>query len=279
MTFTAPCTTIPADLEDLDMPFVQAQVGDHTCTFLIDTGATFTVISTDVAEAAGIMPAAAGTEIATATTQRLAVSPAVLPRLAIGSVVFENHPCVVADSGDMNFTYMLFSFLKLDGVLGWNAIRKLDLEVDFRVPEVTIREPRPRAATRNLFWLGVPIVRAHLADGIPILADLDTGGATSNLLPSFFKTLPESYWRGATGETREGSIRVWGAGGSERVRTRTVDNLSVVLDRHVLEFRRLRSHGRSLAAIFVPVLQLGNDFALRGRMRIDFANGALELGR
>jgi hypothetical protein len=279
VTFAAAEATIPADLGDQDVPFVRARVGDHECTFLIDTGATFTLISTDVAEAAGIRSSGAGTDIATATRRRLGVRPAILPRLSIGNVVWENHPCVIADSADLTFTFMVFSFLRIDGVLGWSAIRNLDLEIDFRVPEITIREPRPREATRNLFWLGVPLVRAHLATGIPVLADLDTGASVSNLLPSLFATLPERYWKDITGKTRDGSTRVWGAGGSERVRTQTVERLSVVVDRHRLDFRRLESRGRSLAAIFVPVLQLGNDIALKGTLRIDIANGAFELGR
>ena len=62
------------------------------------------------------------------------------------------------------------------------------------------------------------------------------------------------------------------------MRTQTVERLSVVVDRHRLDFRRLESRGRSLATIFVPVLQLGNDIALEGTLRIDFTNGALELG-
>lgn len=279
VTFTAPSVTLPASREDLHMPFVEVHVGDRAYTFLLDTGATYTVISADVAEAAGVAPSDAGTEVATATTRRVGVRPAVLPWLSVGNAVFENHPCFVADRADLSFSFLLIPFLRLDGALGWNAIRRLDLEVDFRVPEVTIREPRPRAVKRNLFWLGAPLVRAHLADGVPILVGLDTGAPTSTLLPSFFGILPEAYWTGITGKPREGSSRVWGVGGSERVPTRTVEKLSVVFDRHVLAFRNLESREMSRMAIFVPVMMFGNDIALESTLRIDFANGALELGQ
>jgi hypothetical protein len=279
VTFTAPSATLPATLEDVDMPFVEVHVGDRAYRFLLDTGATFTLISSEVAEAAGMAPSSDGADIGTATTRRLSVKPAVLPRLTVGNAVFENHPCVVADPEDLNFKFLLLSFLRLDGVLGWNAIQRLDLDVDFRVPEVTIRAPRSRAGERNLFWLGKPLVRARLADGIPILAGLDTGASASSVLPLFFEVLPREYVEKTTGKTSEGTERVWGAGGDERMPSRTVEKLSVVLDRHLLEFRNLESGRTTLSPIFIPVLQFGNDIALKGRMRIDFANGVLELGQ
>ncbi|HEX5138541.1 MAG TPA: retropepsin-like aspartic protease [Planctomycetota bacterium] len=278
VTFTAPSATVPADLGSQDVPFVRGRVGDHECMFLVDTGATFTMLSTDVAEAAGIRPVDAGVGVATATKRRIEVRPAVVPRLSVANVVFENHPCLVADSEDLTFTFLLFSFLRIDGVLGWNAIRSLDIEIDYRVPEVTIREPRPRSTARNLLWLGAPVVRARLEDGMPVLADLDTGASASNAFPCFFDVLPEGYWQTLTGNVHDGSAHMWGAGGSERVRTRTVDRLTIVVDRHRLQFRRLPAHGHALTAIFVPVVRLGNDIALKGTMRIDFKNSALELG-
>lgn len=278
VTFTSPSATLPATLEGVDSPFVEVRVGDRPYRFLLDTGATFTLITSDVAAAAGIRPLALDAEIGTATTNRLSVKPAVIPRLVVGNAVFENHPCVVTDPEDMEFTFLLFSFLRIDGVVGWNAIQRMDVEIDFRVPAATIREPSPRAVERNLFWLGKPLVRARLADGVPVLAQLDTGAKETRLLPPFFEAFPQDYRDEAVGSAREGSRRVWGAGGSERLPTRTVERLSVVLDGHLLEFRNLESFGFVLVPVFRPVLQFGNDIALKGTMRIDFANGALEIG-
>jgi hypothetical protein len=278
VTFTAPSATLPATLEGVDCPFVDVRVGDRPYRFLLDTGATFTLVTADVAEAAGIRPADAQADAGTSTSRLLAVRPAVIPRLSVGNAVFENHPCLVADASDLKLKFLLFSLLSIDGVVGWNAIRHLDVEVDFRVPEVTIREPRPRSVERNLFWLCTPIVRAALADGLPILAKVDTGASESSLLGPFFESFPQGYREEAAGRAREGSTRIWGAGGSERMRTTTVERLSVVLADRLLEFRNLRSGGTARNPIFRPVVQFGNDIALKGTMRIDFANGALELG-
>jgi predicted aspartyl protease len=280
VTFSAASATLPLSLEDVDLPFVQVHVGERPYLFLLDTGATFTLISSEVAEAAGIVPAAAGADIATATTRQVGVKPAVIPHLSLGNAAFENHPCIVADPRDLQFKSLVVSFLRLDGVIGWNAIRHLDLEIDERARSATIRKPAPRVVEeRNLSWLGAPIVRAHFPDGVPFLSGLDTGASASSLFPEFFTALPDAYRDAISGKSREGSTRVWGAGGAERVATRTVKTLTVIVDRHVLEFRNVEAHGRTLVAIFVPVLQLGNDIARKGTMRIDFTNGALELGR
>jgi len=279
VTFTASSATLPLSLEDVDLPFVEVRVGERPYRFLLDTGATFTLISSEVAAAAGIVTADTGADIRTATTRRVGVKPAVVPRLSVGNVVFENHPCIVADPEDLKFKSLFVSFLRVDGVIGWNAIRHLDLEIDEGARSVTIRRPVPRVVEEwNLFWLGAPIVRAHFPDGIPVLAGLDTGASASSLFPEFFTVLPEPYRHSISGKSREGSTRVWGAGGSERVATKTVKTLTVVVDRHVLAFRNIEAHGHTLVAVFVPVLELGNDIALKGRIRIDFANGALELG-
>ena len=54
----------------------------------------------------------------------------------------------------------MITAFKVDGLLGWNAIRQMRMRINYHDKTTTISDPRkqPAAAARNLFALAEPLV-------------------------------------------------------------------------------------------------------------------------
>jgi hypothetical protein len=156
-----------------------------------------------------------------------------------------------------------------DGILGWNAIRLLDLELSRCNHEVVVRAPVARAGvTINLFWLGQPLV--NVGAGV---ANLDTGAMSSALnatADEWRETLPERLPRRRN--------RVWTAAGLHTRTVELVERLAVRVAGHEARFENIMTHPHVHALVGIrPVMVLGCDLAERARMRIDFGNGRFDL--
>ena len=69
------------------------------------------------------------------------------------------------------------SRVKIDGIIGFDIIRQLDLELDYGDGVLRLRNPassRPDAH-RNMFWVGLPVIQIMSTDGVPLHFGLDTG--------------------------------------------------------------------------------------------------------
>src|SRR6185436_20795371 len=95
-----------------------------------------------------------------------------IDRLELGPVVVMNSPAVIIDASLM---YLRASAdgvpaggLPVDGINGWDAIRQLDVTMNYAGGWIVLKEPMPRsmtAAQQNLAWLGRPFVEVHSKSG------------------------------------------------------------------------------------------------------------------
>jgi aspartyl protease family protein len=96
--------------------WVEAEVNGVTTQFLVDSGASYTVISSEVAERANVRPEIRVAQVETAngtiTMRRARVS-----NLEVGSVVRDDFPVLIADQQGLNVIGMNF----LSSLEGWRA--------------------------------------------------------------------------------------------------------------------------------------------------------------
>lgn len=50
----------------------------------------------------------------------------------IGNFNSSNHPCFVISKSSTDFKFLFFTFFSFDGIIGWNAIKNMDVEIDAR---------------------------------------------------------------------------------------------------------------------------------------------------
>jgi hypothetical protein len=223
--YPAEPVVLPLDLTPVGTPVVEVLVNGHPRRFWIDTGAGLTVLSSTLAAEVGVRAGDDAGRAGTGTSRKVAARPAVIDELRLGALTVRNHPAIVLDAGDLALRVPgRLGRMRIDGILGWPLLSKLDFTLDHVGRRLVLREPRPRpTAERNLFWLGYPVVAARAENGRELLLGLDTGASASWLYARF---LPAAGME-ATG-TR--SSRVGSAGGYERVTVQTLREATLLVD-------------------------------------------------
>jgi hypothetical protein len=164
--------------------------------------------------------------------------------------------------------------VKIDGIIGFDIIRQLDLEVDYGDNILRLRDPaasRPDAA-RNLFWVGLPVVQLMSTDGVALHFGLDTGAQLTFVTETLLDKLQLEA-------ARIESRRVGGLGGEISLRAPVLPDLKVLVRGFPILFRG--------AVVRAPVYQvlasldgvLGGDVWNSGVVRIDMTNGVFAIRR
>jgi hypothetical protein len=111
--------------------------------------------------------------------------------------------------------------MKLDGIIGFDIIRQLDIEVDYRESTMRLRNPATsrRFSDRNMFWVGLPVVRITSTDGMPLHFGLDTGAQLTFVTETLLDKL---QLQAARMESR----RVGGLGGEISLRAPVLPDLA-----------------------------------------------------
>jgi aspartyl protease len=277
-TFRSSTMRLPMLMSAVGTPLVPVRIGDNDYNFWLDTGSSLTMLSSDVASELKVVPLVPDTLEIVTSTGRVKAHPALVRQLQIGQLVVQNAPAMIVDE-----TLMQMSELrpmerkppvKIDGIIGFDIIRELDIEVDYGESTMRIRNPamsRPET-DRNLFWVGLPIVKLVSGDGIPLHFGLDTGAQQTFVTETLLIRLSMEA-------ARMESRRIGGLGGEVSLRAPVLPDLRVWVRGFPLMFRG--------AVVRAPVYQvlasldgvLGGDVWNSGVVRIDMKNGIFGIRR
>jgi predicted aspartyl protease len=155
---------------------VQGSIGKlRGCQFIVDTGASLTVVSPEVARKLALKEERAASTFIHGQIAKL--PEAHLPELSLGPVLFESVPVLIAD------LRLHFGF-RVDALIGLELLRRKPLSIDFVHQEITFAPVHhPESALR--FYSEAPSIY------LPVTADngsnlhlvLDTGTAMLVLYP------------------------------------------------------------------------------------------------
>ena len=277
-TFRSASARLPMSVSAVGTPLVPVKIGGKVYNFWLDTGSSLTMLSSDVARDLNIAPIVADTLEIVTSTGRVKANPALIPQLEIGQLVVRNAPAMVVDESMMQMSeprpIAQSSHVKIDGIIGFDIIRQLDIEVDYSENSMRLRDPatsRPDA-DRNLFWVGLPVIRLTSTDGIPLHFGLDTGAQLTFVTETLLDKLQIQA-------ARIESRRVGGLGGEISLRAPVLPDLRVLVRGFPILFRG--------AVVRAPVYQvlasldgvLGGDVWNSGIVRIDMTNGVFAVRR
>ncbi len=259
---------LPLSVSKIGTPVIEINVNGKIFNFWIDSGAGLSVLSSDVAAACGVQPIGEETTSAgTATNIRVTTQPAVIESLDIGGLLINNHPAIIIDKSDLEFRlFGLFTMVKIDGIIGWNAIRNMHLEIDYANKEVTISKPiLQKNVTRNFFWLGYPVVELLSESGIPMIFGLDLGARSSSITDHIFQKI-DILPSGTKQET------VGSAGGFEKLEIKSISELTLFLGNYRLQFGDIQTRPTRGAVFIKPDGVLGADIAPNAKLILDYQN-------
>lgn len=275
VSFPGRTVSLPLTISASGAPVIPVSINGRRRLFWLDTGSSMSIIASDVAAASGVRPLISDTlEVATATG-RVGAQPASISRIDLGAIAIANSTAMIIDSNLMRVRMGPDAgnpdhVVKIDGIIGFDVISRLDIRIDYRNQQVTLAKPvRPARAVhrpRNLFWIGKPIVQLTTRKGVPLHFHLDTGAQETYATEALtFKVKVRSF----AGERR----MVAGFAGTQRVKGTFVDNLRLFLAGRPVLFRRM--------LVFVPAYSsfvtlhgvFGSDIGKTGIVRIDATNG------
>ena len=270
-TFAEDKSVLKLDATSIRTPLVEGFVGGRKLRFWIDTGAGFTILNSEIAKALGIHPLAPPLQITTATTATVPASPAILPVLRVGSITVENHPVLIVDSKELQVEsfWGLARIFDIQGMLGWNFIRNIDIEFNVRDQRVVLRNPGDfRRSDRNLFWLGSPYFAARSESGAEILFGIDTGAAITYFTPRYTESVGVHL-------DAERQIVIQGVGGARQETIRTVKTTSFVLNGKKLYFADVVIRSPPWRRIVLADGILGADILSSGVLRLNWPKGRI----
>lgn len=277
-TFRSSSARMPMSMSAVGTPLIPVRIGGKVYNFWLDTGSSLSMLASDVARDLNISPLVPDTLEIVTSTGRVKANPALIPQLEIGQLVVRNAPAMVVEESMMEMSepraIEMSTHVKIDGIIGFDIIRQMDLEVDYSENVLRLRDPsnsRPEG-DRNLFWVGLPVIRLMSTDGIPLHFGLDTGAQLTFVTETLLDKL---QMQAARIESR----RVGGLGGEISLRAPVLPDLRVMVRRYPILFKG--------AVVRAPVYQvlasldgvLGGDVWNSGIVRIDMTNGVFAIRR
>ena len=277
-TFRSSTGRLQMSISAVGTPLVPVKIQKRDYNFWLDTGSSLTMLASDVAGDLGITPLVKDTLEIVTSTGRVRAQPALIPQLVVGPLEVDNAPTMIVNETMMQMREPRpsgpTSPVKIDGIIGFDIIRQLDMELDYGNGILRLRNPassRPDA-DRNMFWVGLPVIRIMSTDGIPLHFGLDTGAQLTFVTETLLDKLQLQ-------PARMESRRVGGLGGEVSLRAPVLPDLKVLVRGFPILFRG--------AFVRAPVYQvlasldgvLGGDVWNSGIVRIDMTNGVFAIRR
>lgn len=270
--------SLPMTMSAVGTPLIPVEIGDKVYNFWLDTGSSMTMLASDVAQDLNIAPVVPDTLEIVTSTGRVKANPGVIPELRIGQLTVRNAPAMIVEHTMMQMReprpIEQTAPVKIDGIIGFDIIRQLDIEMDYGEGVITLRNPATARhnSEKNLFWVGLPIVRIMSADGITLHFALDTGAQLTFVTETLLDKLQLEA-------ARIESRRVGGLGGEISLRAPVLPDVRVLVRGYPIIFRG--------AVVRAPVYQvlasldgvLGGDVWSSGIVRIDMTNGIFGISR
>jgi hypothetical protein len=256
-------------------PVITVLVNGHPHEFWLDTGASMTLLSSTVALKSGVFLAAPDTLALGVVAGHIPARAVIIDSLGIGPVTARGLSAAVVEPSalrlDRRYVQGTVESIPIDGVIGTDLLRHMDVVLDAGAGTMTIRRPQPNSrATRNLYWVGYPVVKLVTKDGRPVLFGLDTGAEGTYVTTALLRKLPRT-----SVAARRMTLGGLGAG---RERTEWVArNLALSDGGYAIVLRNIpvTPDRRWTFVTFDGVI--GSDVALTSRMHLDFTNGVFDI--
>ncbi|MEK3797056.1 retropepsin-like aspartic protease [Peribacillus sp. FSL H8-0477] len=266
---------IPMKLSSSGSPTIDVLINGKKKCFWLDTGAGMTVISMALAKECEINSLNdEGLEVGNSSNQHFRTDLAIIHSLVIQDLEIINQPTLVlANELLIIQNPKTEEIMKIDGIIGWDIIQHIFLEIDYGRIIVVIQKPKRKEeeGENNLFFCGYPIINVKGNNQVPLYFGLDTGANKTHfgqpLLSKIVNLKQEKRMilSGGIGDVKERELD-------------RIENLVIYLNENQsIHLHKVREMLTDLAAFFKLDGVFGSDIAKDGRMVIDYTNRKFEL--
>ncbi|MGE7947615.1 retropepsin-like aspartic protease [Lysinibacillus sp. NPDC093688] len=265
---------MPMKLSISGSPTIDVMINGKKKCFWLDTGAGMTVISNSLVKGCDInIVRDEEFEVGNSTNQNFNTDFAIIDSIVIHDLTILNQPTLVlANDLLMIQNPKTEEIMKVDGIIGWDIIQHICLEIDYGRKQVIIQKPKQKDSVEsNLFFCGYPILKVKGKNQVPLYFGLDTGANKSHFGRPLLSKIDEL-------KIEKRMILSGGFGDVKERELDSVENLIVYLNEHQsISLRNVREMLTDLATFFKLDGVFGSDIAKDGRMVIDYTNRKFEL--
>ncbi len=256
--------TLPLTFAISGTPQLEVEINGVKKWFWLDTGASGTLIASDVAVAMNI-PKGDPYEVDNLGTL-LTLHGATVDTLKFGPMTLENYRIAILDK-----RFLRIAGRPISGIIGWPILRRLRLEFNYGEKKVTLQASEMREnEDRNFFWFDYPFVRLLSLEGVPLNFGLDTGADVTRFKHNMLKKLPNLVSEDVT-------IRGAGLGRASADRGQMLERTVFLVENARLDFRYLKSTPGASARFIAPDGRIGVDIFRKGTVVLDYPAGVFEI--
>ncbi|MEZ7793951.1 aspartyl protease family protein [Niallia circulans] len=255
-------------------PTIDVMINGRKKCFWLDTGAGMTVISDSIVKECGMaLIENEDLEVGNSTNQNFNSDLAIIDTIVIDDLTILNQSTLVLANDLLKIPIPHSAkVMEIDGIIGWDIIQYLHLEIDYRQEKVMIQKHRQKDGEKNnLFFCGYPIIKVKGKNQVPLYFGLDTGANKSHFGKTLLSKIDELKidktikYSGGLGDVKEREID-------------TIETLSIYLDKNQsITLKNVRETLTDLAAFFKLDGVFGMDIAHNGSLVIDYPNRHFEL--
>lgn len=169
----------------IGMAFVSVVIDHHMYRFLLDTGAQVSCVHKkhlkDYHKRYGI-------DVADASGKTSNMSLSIIDELQVLNVQLHQWPIIVLENNTSFSSPFGAEWLNFDGIIGWDILRHLDFEIDYKHQIIRSIHDVPEQYEKNMISMASPSIVVTSSEGHLLVFSLDTGSKTSWLNKRLLRT-------------------------------------------------------------------------------------------
>ena len=255
-------------------PTIEVLMNGKKKFFWLDTGAGMTVVSHSSAKECDInLLNEKEVSVGNSSNQDLTTDLAFIDSIEIMNLLIRRQPALVLSDNLLEIQLPnTKEVMVIDGIIGWDVIQHLHLEIDYKQKQVFIQKPTSKEPKeKNLFFCGAPIVKVSADTQTPLYFGLDTGANKTHFGQPLLTKVDNLQVENRT-------KHAGGLGDVKKREIKSLESLSIQLSPHQnLTFQNVRMMLTDFATFFKLDGVFGSDIAKDGRLIIDYANRIFEV--
>ncbi|MBI9015128.1 MAG: aspartyl protease family protein [Clostridiales bacterium] len=254
-------------------PIVGVEINGIKKDFWLDTGALLSVLSQETADLCQVRTDSNDEVIANSSTnEEMSVKFGWVENANVGNLSVENTPFIILPTENLTFADpSIEGIIKIDGIIGWDFIKYMNLKLDYKNGEYEIIKPVGEdVSNSNIIMDGYVIVRINCEKDNSLYFGVDTGASSTSFNECIFDKIKLV-------EVKKETKRVGGVSGFKEVEQKIIPKLKLKINKTEIELSDVANTLHKPCDFFELDGIVGSDLFRDGCLRIDYRNGIFEV--
>lgn len=249
-------------------PIMNVCVNGINRSFWLDTGALMSVLSSETVELCNIkIDEKDEIEVQSSTSGKVMTKYTFVENFEVGNFKINSTPFLVLPIEALTIVHPVTEeVIKIDGIVGWDLIRYMNLKLDYKNGKYEISEPvHDGSLARNMLVDSYLVVKGSDKEGSPLYFGSDTGANKTSFDDSILSKIKH-------GHIRTQKHQVGGVTGFVEVEAKVLPELEFKINDIEFKLNDLKNATHSACSFFKVDGILGSDISRDACLTLDYLN-------